>query len=183
MVSVITEGSVLTRANLVSPGERRRDAWRASRTSDRGQLNFQGMPCVAALPDGAMVWTSYPSAGSRLTLGLLFGIIEVDEELFKADAHDGPNWWTGTPCSRGWSSRAARPSPHTRRQESRTCSSVSAPTPGSPRTSSTRRAGRSRPAATTIPHAGSSGGSATVTSRLFSARETDWTPQRAVEGR
>jgi endonuclease/exonuclease/phosphatase family metal-dependent hydrolase len=74
---------------------------------------------VATLENGATVWTTYPSAGSHLgiTLGgstwILLGAIVggpigmivgafaipdvkvVDEDLFKADTHDGPNWWTG----------------------------------------------------------------------------------------
>jgi endonuclease/exonuclease/phosphatase family metal-dependent hydrolase len=118
MASVITEGSVLTRANLYA--HRSGDALLASvQDFRRGQLNFQSWPCVAALSNGAMVWTTYPSAGSRLKLGLgsttwaLIGAVVggpiglgvgalfmpdvdlVDEELFKADDHNGPNWWTG----------------------------------------------------------------------------------------
>ncbi len=53
----------------------------------RGQINFQAMPCVAALEGGAMVWTSYPSAGSYLDLNLLFGLIHVDHaKIFPAGA-------------------------------------------------------------------------------------------------
>ncbi|WP_022885597.1 endonuclease/exonuclease/phosphatase family protein [Glaciibacter superstes] len=94
MFSVLTEGSVLSRANLYS--HRSGGATLASvQNFRRGQLNFQGMPCVAALENGAMVWTSYPSAGTRVTGSFLFGVIKVDEELFPA-GHDGPNWWTGS---------------------------------------------------------------------------------------
>lgn len=92
--SVITEGSVLSRANIVS--YRSGGATLASAQNYRpGQLNFQGLPCVAALSNGAMVWTSYPSAGSRVSLSLVFGLVEIDEELFPENSHDGPNWWTG----------------------------------------------------------------------------------------
>jgi endonuclease/exonuclease/phosphatase family metal-dependent hydrolase len=71
-----------------------------------------------------MVWTSYPSAGSKLDVnislaplrGALFALgsdndsalanaeifgkkplkdIHIEAEIFKADSHDGPNWWTG----------------------------------------------------------------------------------------
>lgn len=91
--SVLTEGSVLSRGNLYA--FRSGGATLASVQNFRkGQINFQGMPCVAALENGAMVWTSYPSAGSRLTGSFLFGVIEVDEKLLPA-GHDGPNWWTG----------------------------------------------------------------------------------------
>ena len=93
MFSVLTEGSVGTRANLYL--HRSGGATLASAQNfRRGQINFQGMPCVAALENGAMVWTSYPSAGTRVTGSLLFGAIKVDENLFPA-GHDGPNWWTG----------------------------------------------------------------------------------------
>jgi len=93
MFSVLTEGSVLSRGNLYS--HRAGGASLASvQNFRRGQLNFQGMPCVAALRPGAMVWTSYPSAGTRLQGSLLFGAIKIDENLFPA-THDGPNWWTG----------------------------------------------------------------------------------------
>ncbi|MEO6826947.1 MAG: endonuclease/exonuclease/phosphatase family protein [Microbacteriaceae bacterium] len=93
LFSVLTEGSVLSRANLYS--HRSGGASLASvQNFRRGQLNFQGMPCVAALENGAMVWTSYPSAGTRLTGSFLFGVIKIDESLFPA-GHDGPNWWTG----------------------------------------------------------------------------------------
>jgi Endonuclease/Exonuclease/phosphatase family len=118
MASVITEGSVLTRANLYT--HHSDNALLASVQNFRpGQLNFQSWPCVAALSNGAMVWTTYPSAGSRLKLGMgsttwaLIGAVVggpiglgvgalfmpdvdiVDEELFKPDDHNGPNWWTG----------------------------------------------------------------------------------------
>ncbi len=91
--SVLTEGSVLSRANLYA--HRSGGATLASvHNFRRGQINFQGMPCVAALGNGAMVWTSYPSAGSRATGSFLFGAIKIDEKLLPA-SHDGPNWWTG----------------------------------------------------------------------------------------
>jgi endonuclease/exonuclease/phosphatase family metal-dependent hydrolase len=91
--SVFTEGSVLTRANIYS--HRSGAATLASvQNFRRGQINFQGWPCVAALSKGAMVWTSYPSAGSTLSLSLAFGLIEIDEDIFPT-SHDGPNWWTG----------------------------------------------------------------------------------------
>ncbi|BFG78435.1 hypothetical protein PTKU46_64680 [Paraburkholderia terrae] len=93
MFSVLTEGSVLSRANLYS--HRSGGATLSSvQNFRRGQLNFQSMPCVAALAPGAMVWTSYPSTGTRLQLSLLFGAVNINEEIFPAD-HDGPNWWTG----------------------------------------------------------------------------------------
>ncbi len=92
--SVLTEGSVLSRANLVS--HRCGGATLASvQNFRRGQVNFQGLPCVAALGGGATVWTSYPSAGTKVSLSLAFGLIEIDEDIFPADSHDGPNWWTG----------------------------------------------------------------------------------------
>ena len=74
---------------------------------------------MATLANGAMVWTSYPSAGSQLVLdigsttwallgaivggpiGLLVGALAIpdvkvlDETIFKPNLHDGPNWWTG----------------------------------------------------------------------------------------
>jgi endonuclease/exonuclease/phosphatase family metal-dependent hydrolase len=91
--SVLTEGSAITRANLYS--HRSGGATLASvQNFRRGQINFQAMPCVAALAPGAMVWTSYPSTGTRLQAELLFGAIKLDENLFPA-SHDGPNWWTG----------------------------------------------------------------------------------------
>jgi endonuclease/exonuclease/phosphatase family metal-dependent hydrolase len=91
--SVFTEGSVLSRANIYS--HRSGPATLASvQNYRRGQINFQGWPCVASLSKGAMVWTSYPSAGSKLSLSLAFGLIEIDEDIFPT-SHDGPNWWTG----------------------------------------------------------------------------------------
>lgn len=93
MFSALTEGPVLSRANLYQ--HRSGGATLASvQNFRRGQINFQSAPCVAALENGAMVWTSYPSAGSRAQAVLLFGAIEIDEELLPA-GHDGPNWWTG----------------------------------------------------------------------------------------
>jgi hypothetical protein len=118
LASVITEGSVLTRANLYT--HRSGDALLASVQNFRpGQLNFQSWPCVATLSNGAMVWTSYPSAGSQLKfgigstawaligfvvagpIGLIVGAVAMpdvkifDETLFKPNDHNGPNWWTG----------------------------------------------------------------------------------------
>ena len=91
--SALTEGSVLSRANLYL--HRTGGATLGSvQNFRRGQINFQGLPCIAALAGGAMVWTSYPSAGTRLTASLLFGAIKIDETLLPA-GHDGPNWWTG----------------------------------------------------------------------------------------
>ena len=91
--SVLTEGSVLTRANIYS--HRSGAATLASvQNFRRGQINLQGWPCVASLSKGAMVWTSYPSAGSTISLSLAFGLIELDEDIFPT-SHDGPNWWTG----------------------------------------------------------------------------------------
>lgn len=93
MFSVLTEGSVLSRANIYS--HRSGGATLASvQNHRRGQLNLQGLPCVAALSGGAMVWTSYPSAGSHPSASFLFGLIKFDKDLFPA-THDGPNWWTG----------------------------------------------------------------------------------------
>ena len=94
MFSVLTEGSVLSRANIYS--HRSGGATLASVQNFRkGQVNFQGLPCVAALANGAMVWTTYPSAGTQVSLSLAFGLVEIDEDIFPADSHDGPNWWTG----------------------------------------------------------------------------------------
>ena len=113
LLSVFTEGSLLTRANLYT----HHDGGAALSSVQRfraGQFNFQGLPCVAALANGAMVWTSYPSPGSFLELtigpttrsllgatpiGALIGAfaiddIKIDEEIMKA-THDGPGWWTG----------------------------------------------------------------------------------------
>lgn len=67
LASIFTEGSVLSRANLFT--HRIDNAQLSSVQRFRtGQLNFQGLPCVASTGSGAMVWTSYPSAGSRLKL-------------------------------------------------------------------------------------------------------------------
>ena len=67
LASVMTEGSLLTRANLYT--HRIDGAMLASVQNFRpGQLNFQSWPCVASLGNGALVWTSYPSAGSTLKL-------------------------------------------------------------------------------------------------------------------
>jgi endonuclease/exonuclease/phosphatase family metal-dependent hydrolase len=94
LFSVLTEGSVLTRGNLYV--HRSDGASLASvQNFRRGQINFQAMPCVAALDNGAMVWTSYPSAGSYIDLNLLFGLIHVDHAKVFPAGHDGPNWWTG----------------------------------------------------------------------------------------
>jgi hypothetical protein len=80
--SVFTEGSALTRANLYT--YRSANVMLSSVQNFRsGQLNFQGHFCQATLSVAASVWTSYPSAGDA------FGI-------FKADDHNGPNWWTGS---------------------------------------------------------------------------------------
>ena len=68
-VSVISEGSVLSRANLYA--HRIEGAALASVQNFRpGQLNFQCSPCVAGLSNGAIVWTTYPSAGSYLKIDL-----------------------------------------------------------------------------------------------------------------
>jgi endonuclease/exonuclease/phosphatase family metal-dependent hydrolase len=65
LASVLTEGSVLSRANLLT--HRMNDAMLSSvRDFRAGQLNFQGWPCVATVGKGAMVWTTYPSAGTTL---------------------------------------------------------------------------------------------------------------------
>lgn len=94
LFSVLTEGSVLSRGNLYV--HRTDGAALASvQNFRRGQINFQAMPCVAALEGGAMVWTSYPSAGSYVDLSLLFGLIHVDHAKIFPAGHDGPNWWTG----------------------------------------------------------------------------------------
>jgi len=94
LFSVLTEGSLLTRANLYS--HRCGGATLASvQNFRRGQVNFQGLPCIAALDGGAMVWTSYPSAGSHATIRLPLGAYKIDQKLFGANEHDGPNWWTG----------------------------------------------------------------------------------------
>ena len=67
LASVMTEGSLLTRANLYA--HRIDSAMLASVQNFRpGQLNFQSWPCVASLGNGALVWTSYPSAGSTFKL-------------------------------------------------------------------------------------------------------------------
>ena len=100
------------RQHLLPSHRRRHAGQRAELPAWAAQL--PELPCVAALANGAMVWTSYPSAGSRLefrlstasqspmmryVLSLFFGIfayvnINVDEDIFPAN-HDGPNWWTG----------------------------------------------------------------------------------------
>ncbi|WP_018680991.1 endonuclease/exonuclease/phosphatase family protein [Actinokineospora enzanensis] len=94
LASVITEGPVLSRANLYA--HRLDGAVLASALNFRpGQLSFQNLPCVAALSTGAMVWTSYPSADSRLRIDKILGIrVDIDEKIF-AGGDDGPNWWTG----------------------------------------------------------------------------------------
>lgn len=102
--SVLTEGSILSRANIYS--HRSGGATLASvQNFRRGQMNFQGVPCVAALSNGAMVWTTYPLAGTNISIdpaAVLAALgIEVDIDLSKSvelwapNAHDGPNWWTG----------------------------------------------------------------------------------------
>ncbi|WP_165968853.1 endonuclease/exonuclease/phosphatase family protein [Actinomadura sp. KC06] len=96
LASVISEGSVLSRANVY---QHRIDGALLSSVQNYrpGQLNLQNWPCVAALGNGAMVWTTYPSAGSRLKFHVdlpALPVINVDEPIFAAD-HDGPNWWTG----------------------------------------------------------------------------------------
>jgi endonuclease/exonuclease/phosphatase family metal-dependent hydrolase len=94
MFSILTEGSVLSRGNLYV--HRSDGATLASvQNFRRGQINFQAMPCVASLENGAMVWTSYPSAGSYIDLSLFFGLIHVDHAKILPAGHDGPNWWTG----------------------------------------------------------------------------------------
>ncbi|HEV2827687.1 MAG TPA: endonuclease/exonuclease/phosphatase family protein [Pyrinomonadaceae bacterium] len=93
--SVLTEGSVLSRANIYSHCSG--GATLASvQDFRRGQISLQSLPCVATVSNGAMVWTSYPSAGSRVSIGLPFGLKDIDEEIFPPDSHDGPNWWTGS---------------------------------------------------------------------------------------
>jgi hypothetical protein len=115
LASVITEGSAITRVNLYA--HHSGGAALASVLNFRpGQLNFQCQPSVAALENGAMVWTTYPSAGTHIGLhlgsttwamlgllvagpiGLIVGAaaipdLDVDETVF--NDHNGPNWWTG----------------------------------------------------------------------------------------
>jgi len=123
-LSIFTEGSAYTRANLYT--YRNRDAMLSSAQNHHaGQLSFQGNTCQATLSMGATVFTSHPSAGGGIdgsTLGMLASLLgpagkvvsfmslesEVFSELSGKDLHllpdlhflppsdDGPDWWTGT---------------------------------------------------------------------------------------
>ncbi len=164
LASVITEGSVLTRANLYA--HHSGDALLASVQGFRpGQLNFQSWPCVAALSNGAMVWTTYPSAGSRLKLGLgsttwaLIGAAvggpiglasapcscptwtSSTKSCSSRTTTTGPTGGPATSSSPASSSSTAPPSPPIRQRRSRSCCLASARTPGFRRTSSSRRSG------------------------------------------
>jgi hypothetical protein len=78
--SVVTEGPVLSRANLYT--YRSEHAMLSSVQNFRpGQVSFQAQSCQATLSLGASVWTTYPAA---------------DDKLGLSGKHDGPNWWTGS---------------------------------------------------------------------------------------
>jgi glycerophosphoryl diester phosphodiesterase len=139
-ISVLTEGSALTRANLYTYKDKH--AMLASVQNFRpGQFSFQTQQVMATLSMEAMVWTGHPSAGAYLSQsalhagGILGGIIAGaaagsvfggvgaivggvlgalggkkaadaaagDDpkgiEIYPANTHDGPNWWTGTVTS------------------------------------------------------------------------------------
>jgi PLAT/LH2 domain len=78
--SIITEGAVLSRANLYTY---RSPAATLSSVQNfhAGQVAFQVQTCQATLSLDAVVWTTYPAAGDPLKL---------------SGKHDGPNWWTGS---------------------------------------------------------------------------------------
>ena len=92
--SVLTEGSVLTRANIYSHRSGARHA------RERAEL-----PAGTAQPAGhGRAWRRCRRArwsgpvirrlARTSTLSLVFGLIELDEDIFPT-VHDGPNWWTG----------------------------------------------------------------------------------------
>ncbi|MFM0260263.1 PLAT/LH2 domain-containing protein [Paraburkholderia sediminicola] len=78
--SIITEGAVLSRANLYTY---RSPAAMLSSVQNfhAGQVAFQVQTCQATLSLDAAVWTTYPAAGDLLKI---------------SGKHDGPNWWTGS---------------------------------------------------------------------------------------
>jgi hypothetical protein len=78
--SIITEGAVLSRANLYTY---RSPAATLSSVQNfhAGQVAFQVQTCQATLSLDAVVWTTYPAAGDLLKV---------------SGKHDGPNWWTGS---------------------------------------------------------------------------------------
>jgi glycerophosphoryl diester phosphodiesterase len=139
-VSVLTEGSALTRSNLYTYKDR--NAMLSSAQNFRpGQFNFQTQAVMATLSMEAMVWTGHPSAGAYISkealetsgevggavagaaVGSVFGPLGAIAggvlgaiggkkagdalagsdpkgiEIYPADTHDGPNWWTGTVTS------------------------------------------------------------------------------------
>ncbi len=78
--SVVTEGAVLSRANLYT--YRSPDVTLSSvQNFHPGQISFQIQCCQATLSPSASVWTTYPAADDMLKL---------------SGKHDGPNWWTGS---------------------------------------------------------------------------------------
>jgi glycerophosphoryl diester phosphodiesterase len=67
LLSLLTEGSALTRANIYT--YRNRDAMLSSVQNWRaGQFNLQSQPCMATLSQGATVWTGHPSSGAYLNI-------------------------------------------------------------------------------------------------------------------
>lgn len=139
-ISVLTEGSALTRANLYTYKDKF-SMLSSAQNFRPGQFSFQTQAVMAVLSMEAMVWTGHPSAGAYISKDVLdtggilggaaagaevgsafgpFGTIvggvvgaiagkKVGDaaagdkgegiELYPADTHDGPNWWTGTVTS------------------------------------------------------------------------------------
>jgi hypothetical protein len=83
-LSVMTEGSALTRANLYT--YRNRDAMLSSvQNFHPGQINFQSHACQATLTPDASVWTTHPSAG----IGLSETLLDVILAALGAEAGSG----------------------------------------------------------------------------------------------
>ncbi|HSE43092.1 MAG TPA: hypothetical protein VLH08_20195, partial [Acidobacteriota bacterium] len=83
-LSVMTEGSSLTRANLYC--YRNRDAMLSSVLNFRpGQINFQSHLCQATLTPDASVWTTHPNAG----VGIKEEFFDVLFAALGADAGSG----------------------------------------------------------------------------------------------